>query len=261
MLSEYPLTKPNRIRLAQAFRDVANVDLSIECVVEGQMGKASVDDLDTPHVFQIQTGPFIYFAGDPSHPAAGELLQAVRPWMIVMPSASGWLEALQAMYGERLFGFDRYSFSAASLSAAHLESLLAASEWQGRIQQMDEEFAARIWGTEHFVDLSDYDSPADFAERGVGFYTTEQDYVLGAAFASLVCSRGIEVSIFVRKEQRQRGLATALGAQLARWCLERRMEPHWDAANPESCKLALKLGYRPGGEYLAYYVGEWGRDS
>jgi len=258
MLIEYPLSKSNRIRLAQAYRSVPCVDLSIECAIEGQMGRAQVDDLDSPHVFQIQTGPFLYFSGDPAHPAAGELLQAVRPWMILMPSGPGWLAAAQEMYAERLFGFDRYSFSATDLSAVHLENLLAASEWQGRIQQMDEQFAARIWGTEHFVDLSDYDSPADFAARGVGFYTAEQDYVIGAAFASLVCSRGIEVSIFVRKEQRQRGLATALGARLALWCLERQMEPHWDAANPESCKLALKLGYRPAGDYLAYYVGEWG---
>jgi hypothetical protein len=32
-------------------------------------------------------------------------------------------------------------------------------------------------------------------------------------------------------------------------------EAHWDAANPQSCKLAEKLGYIQTGEYQAYYLG------
>jgi GNAT superfamily N-acetyltransferase len=121
---------------------------------------------------------------------------------------------------------------------------------------MDEAFAAGIWGQDHFIDLSDYDSPADFAGRGTGLYVQKGERVAGAAFASLVCSRGIEISIFIEARYRRQGLATALAARLLLWCLERSLEPHWDAANPESCKLALKLGYRPAGSYLAYYLGE-----
>jgi hypothetical protein len=37
---EYPLTKANRLRLARAFVKVPRVDLSIDCVLEGQMDAA-----------------------------------------------------------------------------------------------------------------------------------------------------------------------------------------------------------------------------
>jgi hypothetical protein len=65
MLYEYPLTKANRIRLARAFYQTPRVDLSIACVVEGQMGAVFVDNVEQPTVFKIQSGPFVYFAGWP----------------------------------------------------------------------------------------------------------------------------------------------------------------------------------------------------
>ena len=64
VITEYPLTKANCIKLEKAFRNVPRVDISIECVLEGQMGKAYVNDLDDPSVYKIQVGPFFYLAGD-----------------------------------------------------------------------------------------------------------------------------------------------------------------------------------------------------
>lgn len=64
------------------------------------------------------------------------------------------------------------------------------------------------------------------------------------------------MSLYVQDKYRRQGMATALAARLLCWCLERGLEAHWDAANPESCALALKLGYQPLGSYLAYYLLE-----
>jgi hypothetical protein len=41
---ELELTKVNRLKVAQAFRGNKRVDFSIECVVEGQLGRVFVDD-------------------------------------------------------------------------------------------------------------------------------------------------------------------------------------------------------------------------
>ena len=119
---------------------------------------------------------------------------------------------------------------------------------------MDVNFAQYLWEQDHFVDLSDYDSPEDFVKRGVGYYLEHDGQMIGATYASLVCSRGIEVSIFVQAAFRRRGIATLLASYLLRWCIERHVHPNWDAANPMSCGLAEKLGYRPLGQYQAYYL-------
>lgn len=253
---ELSLSKANRIRLARAFRNVPRVDLSIQSVIEGQMGRAYVDDLEEPTAYKIAAGPFFYFAGEYLSPGGWAMLSSIKPYDLFMPSAPGWLEGAKSLFSGRLASTDRYRFSAENLSAVRLEQLVSASPFQGEALPMDLDFVSALWGEEHFVDFSEFDSPQDFAARGLGFYLERNGKVIGAAFSSLVCSRGIEISVYVDEKRRRQGVATLLSARLLLWCLERGDEPHWDAANPESAKLALKLGYTPTGSYRAYYLTE-----
>lgn len=254
MMLEYPLTRANRIQLARAFRNIPRVDLSIECVIEGQMGKAYVDEVKSPSAYKIQVGPFIYFAGDAFGEGGQEMLRNIRPWTLFMPSSEGWLEAGKSMYREKLIAFDRYSFSSECLSVEYLEKYLTASSIGKNVKEVDLAIATQVWGQDHFLDLSDFESPFDFMERGIGYYVERHGTIIGAAYSSLVCSQGIEVSIFVSDDYRRQGMATALAVHLLKWCLENKMDPHWDAANLESCALAEKLGYVPEGKYQAHYL-------
>lgn len=254
MAIEYPLTPNNRLRLVRAFGPVPRVDLSIDCVLEAQMGRALVDDLGRPTAFKIEVGPFAYFAGDAAGPGGHGLLASLGYYALLMPSAPGWIESARERYGPRLNGMDRYSFSGEGLSAGHLARLLQESRAAGDVRRMDLDFAEKLWGQDHFVDLSTFTSAGDFIERGIGFYVERQGRVAGAAYSSLVCSRGIEVSLYVTEDHRRQGLATALSASLLLWCLAHHAVANWDAANPPSCHLAEKLGYRPLGTYRAFYL-------
>ncbi len=252
-MNEYPLTKANRIRLAGAFHQTPRVDYSIECVVEGQMGVAFVDDLERPTVFKIQSGPFVYFAGDASGRHAQEALDTITPDVLVMPAAPGWLEAMKQKHGKRLMPLERYRFSSERLSGEHVEALCRATA-KYTVHRMDTMIAAQLWEQEHFRALACFDSPEDFAQRGLGFYATVNDLLVGAAYSQLVCSHGIEVSVYVAPQQRERGLGTLLASHLVKACLESGRDAHWDAANLESCRLAQKLGYTFSGTYQAHYL-------
>jgi GNAT superfamily N-acetyltransferase len=254
MILEYPLIKSNRLQLARAFRTVPRVDLSIGCVIEGQMGNAYVDDVQNPSAYKIQVGPFFYFAGDAFGEGGQEMLRNISPWTLFMPSSEGWLKAGKNMYRDKLIGFDRYSFSSECLSVEHLEKYLTQSSFSENLKEVDLAVATQVWGQDHFLDLSCFESPFDFMERGIGYYVERRGTIIGAAYSSLVCSQGIEVSIFVAEDYRRQGMATALAAHLLKWCLENKMDSHWDAANLESCTLAEKLGYFPKGTYQAYYL-------
>ncbi|NIV31095.1 MAG: GNAT family N-acetyltransferase [Anaerolineae bacterium] len=252
MITEYPLTKAHRIRLARAFKHIPRVDMSIDCAIEGQMGRALVDDSQEPTVFKIEVGPFFYFAGDATGPGGRAMLENIVPYTLFMPSSPGWIEAGKTMYGERMVGFDRYSFSSQHIK--HLDHVCQTSAFREDVRRMDLGFAAQLWGQDHFVDLSDFDSAEDFVHRGIGFYLEKHGTVVGAAYSSLVCSKGIEVSLFVMEDYRRQGIATLLASRLLGWCIENNAEANWDAANLESCRLAEKLGYVPTGEYQAYYL-------
>jgi len=252
---ELELNKKNRVLLAGAFRSCKRVDLSVDCVIEGQMGKAFADDPENPTAFRIGVGPFSYFAGDSGSPVAREMLKDLSSYPLLMPSTEGWIDLAKEVHGERLTPFPRYSFSSENLSIEHLDRLLADSPFRDGIQRIDREIASQALAVQDGVlDLSDFDSAEDFAERGIGFRLMDEECVMGVAFSSLVCSRGIEVSIYVFPEHRRKGVALTLGGKLLKWCLEHNMDPHWDAANPESCTLAEKLGYVQTETYHAYYL-------
>ncbi|HRE27816.1 MAG TPA: GNAT family N-acetyltransferase [Anaerolineales bacterium] len=99
--------------------------------------------------------------------------------------------------------------------------------------------------------MSDFESVADFLERSFGYTLLLGGTPAGIAYGSLVNSRGLEVSVFIAEPYRRQGIATALAGRLVLECLRRGLRPNWDAANPESCALAEKLGFTPAGSYVA----------
>lgn len=254
MIVQYPLTKTNRIRLARAFRDVPRVDISIECVLEDQMGAAYVDDMGDPSAYMIRIGPFHYFAGEANSLGGLEMVKGFQPYNLFMSASNGWADAFKQQYGERFIEIERYSFSSKKISIEHVMELCQSSAFAKDVKRMDAALVERVSGQEHFIDVSDFESSADFEGRGIGFYVEKDGKIIGAAYSSLVCTTSIEVSLFIEEEYRRQGIATVLSANLVHWCLEHGVDAHWDAANLESCKLAEKLGYVPTGSYQAYYL-------
>jgi GNAT superfamily N-acetyltransferase len=252
----YPLMKPNRIKLARAFKNARRVDLSIDCAIEGQMGKAFADDAVSPTVFEIELGHlFCYFAGNAASVAGCEMIKSLPSYRMLMPSTPGWLEVAQEVHGDRLSKLARYSFSSGNLSIDHLKCLLAGSPFRDRIRRIDVGTARQLSNSlDSIFEISDFESVEDFAERSIGYYLMDGDAMMGVAYSSLVCSKGIEVSVFVTPEHRRNGVATCLASALIQWCLENNVDPHWDAANVESYGLAEKLSYAPIETYDAYFL-------
>ena len=178
------------------------------------------------------------------------MLAGLPPYNLLMPSPPAWAAAAKETFGDRLVTFPRYSFDAGSLSEAHLSAILDASPHRDRVRRADAALLAR---PDNYVEFEDFDSADDFLARGVGYTMMEDDRLVGAAYSSLACSRGIEVSLFIDEPYRRRGIATAISAALLLECVRRGLRPNWDAANQESCALAEKLGYTPAGSYDSYY--------
>jgi GNAT superfamily N-acetyltransferase len=251
---ELELTKANRLKVARAFRLSKRVDFSIECAIEGQLGKVFVDNLSHPTAYCIRVGPFGYFAGEARSAGGHQLMQSFPAYHLLMPSPVAWLELAQEIYGEHLKSFPRYSFSSTQLSPEHLTQLLARSPFRERIIPVSPDLAKQAAEqAESYLDLSDFDSIPDFIERGFGYTILDNGKMMGVAYSSLVCSQGIEVSVYVEEAYRQQGVATALCSRLLLTCLTHNLRPNWDAANPESVKLAKKLGYVYLESYDAYY--------
>lgn len=248
----YPLSRAHRLRLAQAFAGAPRVDISIDCAVEDQMGQAFVDYTDNPQRFMIEQDRFFcYFAGEWTSAAGRDFLAQTPRDRFLMAGTEGWAEAAQQVFGENAIPLSRTSYGADTLSPDRLSRLAAINPHTPNVRRVD---AALASIETPYLSIGAFDSPEDFVTRGIGYCLLQGSTMIGCAYSSLVCSHAIEVSIVVDPEHQRRGIATALACQLLKWCLDHHLDPHWDAANEESCRLAEKLGYRRKDTYLAYYL-------
>lgn len=244
------LTRIDRIHLARLFRDCPRVDISIDCVLQNQMGRAYIDNASHPRSALIQTGQFCYFGGDPTTSGASSMLKRFPDYTTLMPSSPGWKDAFQSIHEEAVRPLQRYMLDESSLDEAHLCSIIEASPFHDAIKPIDADLADRMLEDGLLLaDLSEFESGEDFFERGLGFHVSDERGVAGVAYSSLVSNDAIEISVFVQQEMRQKGLAAALSSQLVLTCIKQCRQPHWDAANLASQQLGVKLGYTPSGEY------------
>ena len=248
----YPLTRANRIRIGRAFGDVQRVDIGIQSALEGQMGVVHVDSTDNPRYFFLEQDSFFgYLAGDFTTDDGHDFLRALPRGRFLMAGSGAWVEALQTIYGDGVMPIPRHHYDSVWLSANRLNVLTADNPNTANIQPITAELAGNGLP---FLEIGAFDSPDDFYERGVGFTMMHEGNSIGVAYSSLVCAEAIEISIVVDENHRRKGIATALACQLLRWCLQRHVVPHWDAANDESCALAEKLGYTDKQAYTAYFL-------
>jgi len=221
--------------------------------LDGTMGAIMSDAPENPKSICIHMADFWYFAGDPHTPWAQGLIGNTPPFGLIMPSAPGWLEKFEKKYGEHLQPFTRYSFSTESLTESELIDLWDKSPHKENIIPMDSRFLENVQGhTEIGFEINQFQNPQNFLKIGFGFAFIQDGQVQGVAYTFSVSTKGIDVSIWVAERQRQQGIATALASRLLLESLHHGVEPHWDAANGESVKLAKKLGYTFIGTYDAY---------
>lgn len=255
MTVEFIPTQVNIEIVTHAFTQNPHVDLSFDCYLEGTAGRVMVDDAENPTAFRLEQGSFWYYAGDATGAAAKQLMKEMPPYTFLMPSPPEWIELAKSIFGRNLTQNQRFSFSGDDLSKPHLVSILELSRFAGELQRIDAAMAQKFIDEKVYLfDIPGFRSATDFYERGLGYCLFIHDRVVAGAYSAQACSKGIEVSIYVEDRHRQRGIATALAARLVLDCLQRGWIADWDAANPESCKLAQKLGYRLTGEYTGYFL-------
>ena len=229
-----------------------------DAILERTMGKVLVDDLNNPQVVALTLPKFRLhiMGGDANHPAARDYLSGLSSFTTLFVGKSGWKDALDETLAGKVVILKRYAFSSESLDIENLKSVRSKLAEGFRLEKINLEYAKQIIaGKSDLADglLLGFDSAEDFAERGFGYCTLEGDKVVCVAATAAVCSKGIEVQINTHPKYRGRGLASATGAALIVECLEKGIDPNWDAASEISAGLAKKLGYTPQGTYDTYF--------
>lgn len=237
-------------------------DTSVLSCLQGHMGNAWADSIDSPRSAQIITGDFCFFAGDSSIAQARQLVSNIpdgfrSPWIIMIPPNEGWAALIEEAYPGRHRRFERYALKKEKgiFDAEKLRTYADQLPQGYTLAPIEEELYAQSKMLDWFKDCcAQFPSYEEYHQKGLGFAALYQGEPVAAASSYTVYDEGIEIEIDTQKEHRQKGLATACAAKLMLACLERGLYPSWDAANKISLALAEKLGYHFDKAYPAYDI-------
>ena len=248
MLLEVPPERRETLR--PLFAGFPGLHGCLDAALEGTMGRAWVDDASRPAIGLIQLD-FFFIAGDPNAPAAEEAVRAVETRASIATSSSQWAPLLRRVYGERLRPHTRVEFDSGAWDRARLRGFIDALPDGFALRRITIEDAAR------FAELApslvyNFPSLQDFVARGAGFGIEHEGRFVSGCSSFAICSRSLEFEIQTHPDFRQRGFACATAAAMIEHCIERGLEPSWDAHNDMSAALATKLGFVNPAPYTAY---------
>lgn len=250
------LPRSERSPIAPLFTENKRFRIIIEWALEGRGGDVIVDDPTHPNAALIIQRDFVLFGGDPDN--ARGLVDAMPPGHVeAICEDDRWRDVLRRA-GCHLQPFTRFACSHETLDPSRLRTLAERVPDGFTVRRMDAALALRAEAEVDNWLLVGYDTPADLVADGLCWCALVDDRPVSAATSIGTCGRGIEIEIATVPQFQRRGLARAVAARLILDCLERGLEPHWDAANHASARLAESLGYALAGPYTAYEVEQRG---
>ncbi|QIK69118.1 GNAT family N-acetyltransferase [Erysipelothrix sp. HDW6C] len=233
--------------------------LHVKAYVEGGQGEGWIEPSKNPKTAVVNIDILSFLGGEASSNITGELLkQLPQPedtdWIIVFPQTDSWKTTIEQAFEGRLHKMQRHAMKKdTQFSISKLESMINSVSQQHKIEQLDESAYEAILASATMQDLVNKDDTKENTlSMGKGFVVRDGDRVVCGACSFLRTKDQIEVQIITDPDYQRQGLATACGAALILDCIKDNIHPSWDAANPESLRLAEKLGYEHDYGYDAY---------
>ena len=245
----YELSAPSIA--APIFANWEDLDVSVIACLDNVMGKVLATDPEHPKAAMAVIGDFAFCAGEPEL----ELLRG-KPerWMLVVPQNDAWASLIEENFpaGKRI----RYARKKKTkFDREKLDAMAKALPAGYSFRRIDGALYDDCLKDEDFHDnVSVFESKEKFLSLGRGFAVLKAGKIVSAASSYSRYRGGIDIEIDTAKEERHKGLGSAVAAKLILACLDEGLYPAWDAANKMSLRLAEKLGYEFSREYACYAI-------
>ncbi len=230
-------------RLNDLFASHPHLRAVIDAVLEGRQGTIVTFD-DPPRAARLELGCYVIPGGDPTTSIARLALAGLTgPLELVVPDDDRWRRLLAETFGDRLEDRPMRAYLPEYLEPDRLDGQARRFPDGYRLAEIGIAEAAGI-GDElspHGIDV--FGGPDEFVRRGFGVCAVRDGVVACAATTYSLSAAKAEVAIATHADHRGQGLANAVSAAMLATCLRRGVEPHWNASNPVSQRLALRLGF------------------
>lgn len=223
-------------------------------ILSTDQGEIWVNQKGNPQTFVAQIGKyagFVYLIGQVD-PQMFE--KFTRQDMIMVPMNHAWSEFLRQQCDGCLEKFYRYMMQAPDhFDRRWLEELRGRLPEPYQLCPISIEIFQQCLDQSWSVDLvGNFESYEDFVKEGLGFVITYRDRVVSGASTFAPIENGIEIELDTHPEFRGRGLAKSVVSQLILSCINKNIQPSWDAHNEISRRIAESLGYTTEFTYEAF---------
>jgi GNAT superfamily N-acetyltransferase len=218
----------------------------VDSVLEGRLGRSWISSR-APAAARLSLGCYDIFGGAAEPAAVRELAPAIEPPRdFVFGNDPAWRDCLRGVFGPRVIDRPMRSFS---LPPAVADAIEPATPSPAGLElvRMDARLLARLDRDLAPHAMQVFESTRDFEERGEGYAVVCGGEIASAATTYAVSDRSVEVAISTRPAYRGRGLAFLAARELLRHAALRKRTSRWNASNPVSQRLALRLGFVPDG--------------
>ena len=231
------------------FQADRHLELILSAGMDGMLGQSWEDENGAI----VATGFFTYLLGKPApDPETERLLRQACPHCAV-PRSSEWRVFLQRFPHKTYIRHKMLppgQFDAATL--VHMAHTLPEGFDICTITPAMLEDGL-ITDGELNIPLA-FGSREQYFRTGFGFAVFHGEKVVSIASSYLAYQGEVEVDISTETEYRRLGLASAACARFLLECMARNVTPSWDSQNPESVRLARKLGFTADHAYEAYVL-------
>lgn len=244
---------PDLPKLFAGYRPLVAVT---SAVLQGKLGAAWAAGPGPLRAARLDLGCYSFFGGDPSSDAADALARSVKAPIELLYTSSDWRQKLLDVHGARPVDRPMEGFTAASLDPEHLRRMAGATAPGYVLAAVTPKVAEQIDKRLEPHGLQTHDSPETWiaATRPWGAFTDSEGRLVSLGGAYAQSDSHVEVAISTRSAHRGRGLAAMVAARFCLQALDAGLIPCWNASNPISKRLALRLGFRSEGEMEILYL-------
>ena len=215
-------------------------------VLDGTMGEAYADNPKNPNFAILLVRRYCFISGNLNNDKLEKLINNSLKDRILVPD-DNIKKSLKEIYKDNIIIGQRYSIKKdPEFNVNNLKNYTINVPENYTIKIIDTSLAQRI-KNEKYIMITD-----DYEKYGIGYCCLYNDKIIGVASSNIFYKNGIEVTIKVNEEHRQKGIATILASNLILKCIQKHKKVSWDAANPNSLHLAEKLGFEFDSQYETF---------
>ncbi|MFW9919282.1 MAG: GNAT family N-acetyltransferase [Candidatus Thorarchaeota archaeon] len=209
------------------------------------LGTIHVDSMSTPRVGLFTISIMNFIAGDSQ---SYEAIHVIRDFpslnMLFVPDRS-WATLVRSTWGDKTKVQQRTRMDASYLDIKQLECLKESLSSEYSLERIDINTLQNADPSMLETLNLFFESFDEYLEQGFGYCIRHEGKIVSMAYSCFPFEKDFEIQVNTINSERyrKRGLATIVCAALIEHGLKLGYVPQWDAANPVSVKLALKLGY------------------